>query len=66
MAALRDRGAAGRGHTINIAADISAMGDALRLIAGGSAHLYVLFFGVLSVLLQVFIPYRKYSTFSSG
>ena len=48
-------------NTINIAADISAMGDALRLIAGGSAHLYVLFFGVLSVLLQVFIPYRKYS-----
>jgi NRAMP (natural resistance-associated macrophage protein)-like metal ion transporter len=48
-------------NTINIAADISAMGDALRLIAGGSSHLYVLFFGVLSVLLQVFIPYKKYS-----
>jgi NRAMP (natural resistance-associated macrophage protein)-like metal ion transporter len=48
-------------NTINIAADISAMGDALRLIAGGSSHLYVLFFGVLSVLLQVFIPYKRYS-----
>ncbi len=48
-------------NTINIAADISAMGDALHLIAGGSSHLYVLFFGVLSVLLQVFIPYKEYA-----
>jgi NRAMP (natural resistance-associated macrophage protein)-like metal ion transporter len=48
-------------NTINIAADISAMADALKLIAGGNSHLYVVLFGVLSVLLQVFIPYRKYS-----
>ncbi|HMA07909.1 MAG TPA: divalent metal cation transporter [Ramlibacter sp.] len=48
-------------NTINIAADISAMADALHLIAGGNAHLYVVFFGVLSVLLQVFIPYKRYS-----
>jgi NRAMP (natural resistance-associated macrophage protein)-like metal ion transporter len=47
-------------NTINIAADISAMADALRLIVGGSAHLYVILFGVLSVLLQVFIPYKRY------
>ncbi len=47
-------------NSINIAADISAMADALRLIMGGSQHLYVLFFGVLSLLLQVFIPYKRY------
>ena len=47
-------------NTINIAADLSAMGDAVKLIAGGSAHLYVVFFGVLSLLLQVFIPYTRY------
>ena len=50
-------------NTINIAADISAMADALRLIVGGSTHLYVFFFGVLSLLLQVFIPYKRYVRF---
>ncbi|NMM76671.1 NRAMP family divalent metal transporter [Acidovorax sp. SRB_24] len=47
-------------NTINIAADISAMADALRLLVGGSRHLYVVFFGMLSLLLQVFIPYKRY------
>ena len=34
-------------NTINIAADIAAMGEALRLLLGGSAHLYSVGFGVL-------------------
>lgn len=46
-------------NTINIAADISAMGAAVQLVAGGSAHVYSVLFGVLTVLLQVFVPYRK-------
>lgn len=48
-------------NTINIAADLAAMGDALRLVAGGAAHWYALGFGVLSLLLQVFIPYQRYA-----
>jgi NRAMP (natural resistance-associated macrophage protein)-like metal ion transporter len=48
-------------NTINIAADLAAMGDALHLVAGGHAHWYALGFGVLSVLLQVFIPYHRYA-----
>ncbi|WP_374582715.1 NRAMP family divalent metal transporter [Pseudoduganella sp.] len=48
-------------NTINIAADLAAMGDALRLVAGGQAHWYALGFGVLSVLLQVFVPYQRYA-----
>jgi Mn2+/Fe2+ NRAMP family transporter len=48
-------------NTINIAADLAAMGDALQLIAGGRAQWYALGFGVLSVLLQVFIPYQRYA-----
>ena len=48
-------------NTINIAADISAMADALKLIVGGSTKVFVVFFGVLSLLLQVFIPYRRYA-----
>lgn len=47
-------------NTINIAADVSAMGEALKLIVGGPAQLYALAFGVMSLLLQVFIPYRRY------
>ena len=47
-------------NTINIAADISAMGEALKLIAGGPATVYALGFGIASLLLQVFIPYTRY------
>ncbi len=47
-------------NTINIAADVAAMGDALKLVFGGPAHLYAVGFGLVSVLLQVFIPYTRY------
>ncbi|MFZ4875887.1 NRAMP family divalent metal transporter [Janthinobacterium sp. Mn2066] len=47
-------------NVINIAADVAAMGDAMALIVGGPTHLYAMAFGLLSLLLQVFIPYRKY------
>ena len=47
-------------NTINIAADVSAMGEALSLIVGGPAKMYALGFGVVSLLLQVFVPYRRY------
>ncbi|HWX03275.1 divalent metal cation transporter [Collimonas sp.] len=47
-------------NTINIAADVAAMGEALTLLTGGPAHLYALGFGALSLLLQVFIPYNRY------
>ena len=47
-------------NTINIAADVAAMGDAVTLVIGGPAHLYAVGFGLISVLLQVFIPYRRY------
>ena len=46
-------------NTINIAADIAAMGEALQLVVGGGAHFHAVLFGVLTVLLQVFVPYRK-------
>ncbi|SFM79336.1 NRAMP family divalent metal transporter [Rugamonas rubra] len=47
-------------NTINIAADVAAMGDALALLAGGPAHLYAAGFGLVSLLLQVFVPYSRY------
>jgi NRAMP (natural resistance-associated macrophage protein)-like metal ion transporter len=46
-------------NTINIAADLSAMGDALQLVMpGGPQHGLALFFGVVSALMQIFIPSR--------
>jgi NRAMP (natural resistance-associated macrophage protein)-like metal ion transporter len=47
-------------NTINIAADIAAMGEALRLLIGGSAHLYSVSFGVLCLVLQVYLRYETY------
>jgi len=47
-------------NTINIAADIAAMGEALRLLAGGSALLYSVIVGVLCLTLQVFLRYERY------
>ena len=46
-------------NTINIAADIAAMGEALQLVVGGGQHFHAVAFGLLTVLLQVFVPYRK-------
>jgi NRAMP (natural resistance-associated macrophage protein)-like metal ion transporter len=47
-------------NTINIAADVSAMGDAVALLAGGPAKVYTVLFGVGSLLLQLFVPYHRY------
>ena len=47
-------------NTVNIAADVAAMGDALKLLIGGPAHWYALGFGLVSLVLQIFIPYIRY------
>lgn len=47
-------------NTINIAADLAAMGDALKLLIGGHAIVYVIFFGAVSVAAQIFFDYKRY------
>jgi NRAMP (natural resistance-associated macrophage protein)-like metal ion transporter len=47
-------------NTLNVAADIAAMAEALRLLVGGSAHVYAVTFGLLCLVLQVFLPYKSY------
>jgi NRAMP (natural resistance-associated macrophage protein)-like metal ion transporter len=47
-------------NTINIAADLGAMGDSLKLLIGGPAALYVVVFGAVSVLAQVLLDYKRY------
>jgi len=46
-------------NTINIAADIGAMGDALRLLVGGHQALYIVAFGALSIACQVYLSYER-------
>jgi NRAMP (natural resistance-associated macrophage protein)-like metal ion transporter len=48
-------------NTINIAADLGAMGDAASLIIGGPNKLYVALFAVGCVGLQVFVDYARYA-----
>ena len=48
-------------NTINIAADLGAMGDALALIVGGRSAIYIVFFALVSLTLQVFIPFPRYA-----
>ncbi|WP_063694866.1 Nramp family divalent metal transporter [Bradyrhizobium stylosanthis] len=47
-------------NTINVAADLGAMGDALRLLIGGPGTLYVVIFGAVSVIAQIFFKYERY------
>lgn len=49
-------------NTINIAADVAAMGQAAVLIAPGSAPdiVYTVGFGLVSLLLQILMPYNSY------
>ena len=46
-------------NTINIAADIGAMGEAVRLLAGGHAAPYIVGFGLLSIFGQVYFSYER-------
>lgn len=50
-------------NTINIAADVSAMGSASSLLIGGPHQVYAACFGLVSMLLQLFIPYSRYVRF---
>ena len=47
-------------NTINVAADLGAMGDALKLLIGGPGTLYVVLFGAVSVIAQIFFKYERY------
>jgi len=48
-------------NTINLGADLAAMGAAARLmVGGGSANLFTAGFAVFSLLAIVFIPYHRY------
>jgi NRAMP (natural resistance-associated macrophage protein)-like metal ion transporter len=47
-------------NIINLAADLGAMGAALRLAIGGSARVWALLFGAACILFQLFTDYRRH------
>ncbi len=48
-------------NVINLGADLGAMGAALGLLIGGPELLYAALFGVVCILLEVFISYARYA-----
>lgn len=49
-------------NIVNLGADLSAMGAALKLLTGGSGTLYTLFFGIVCIVLEVGLSYPRYAS----
>ncbi len=47
-------------NTINLGADLGAMAAALKLLINGPTVLYIAGFGLLTVLLEIFVRYSRY------
>jgi NRAMP (natural resistance-associated macrophage protein)-like metal ion transporter len=50
-------------NTINVGADLAAMGEAAKLVTGFGQHEFTIGFALVSLGLQLFIPYRRYARF---
>ena len=50
-------------NTINIGADLGAMADAVRITIGGPYIAYVMAFGLICSLMQVFLKYKRYVSY---
>src|SRR3954464_7132339 len=48
-------------NVFNLGADLAAMGESAELVAGGGGHIFTIAFALLSVGLQLFVPYRQYA-----
>ena len=48
-------------NIINLGADLGAMGAALALLIGGPDQLYTLLFGVVCIVLEVWLSYPRYA-----
>ncbi|KKX25758.1 iron transporter [Rhizobium sp. LC145] len=50
-------------NTINIGANLAAMGAAAQLVVGGPAFPFTIFFALVSLGLQLFISYERYARY---
>lgn len=49
-------------NTINIGADLAAMGAAGEMVSGVDSHILTVVLALVSLTLQLFVPYRRYAT----
>ncbi|MCI3179234.1 iron transporter [Caulobacter sp. CCUG 60055] len=47
-------------NTLNIAADVAAMGEVSELVTGIGRHVMTVVFVLATLLLQIFVPYHRY------
>lgn len=50
-------------NTLNIAADIAAMGETAELVGGVSRRVMIALFVAVTLILQIFVPYHRYVLF---
>ena len=50
-------------NVLNIAADLAAMGEVAELAMGVNRHVMTTLFALVTLLLQVFVPYHRYVSF---
>lgn len=50
-------------NTMNIAADIGAMAAAMKLVVDAPFLMWALFFTIVTLILEIFVPYRVYSRY---
>ena len=50
-------------NILNISADVAAMGEVAELVTGLSRHLMTAFFVLLTLVLQILVPYHRYVVF---
>jgi hypothetical protein len=48
-------------NTVNIAADLAAMGEVLRIVIGGLALAYAVAFGLVCLAAEILVPYHRYA-----
>ena len=53
-------------NTLNIAADVAAMGEALQLLVGGPEHGHALLFGLLCTVLPLWLVSTRWCACSNG
>ncbi len=50
-------------NTLNIAADVAAMGEVAEMVTGVNRHLMTAIFVFVTLILQLFVPYHRYVRF---
>ena len=50
-------------NTINIGANLAAMGSAVELVLGRGGHAFTVVFALVSLTLQLFISYERYAKY---